>query len=855
MASIVRVRRDTSGNPRCSLTFLLSRTPAPHEPIASLVLTATLAVDLDCELDDLAWVGFSLELDPPVRVEARGPFGQAALATTLAGEQAQDLLTALASGEGGPDLRIRARRTDGLTGQWTRPLVPVLTEAMGAEPDRVVHLVSAEGGTIGDVFPARSTRTRGPSALRPGVMMLRDQMLTPVSEVVRPQIVRLPPHVVAELQVAVPLNDGESGPVLSADPLMADRGEPVRWYLPEVSLATPPLGQDADESPFRYDLVTQGHQDDGTPGLEATIVLTLAAGPSAATSQAWEAAGKPAMQPLPCELLVGLRIPFRDESSTARSEVLPASSTAVQGVFGEAGSRVTATFVVKDRWARLAYGALSSPGFQAEPPAVQVSMTYSGWRATSRWQDQVFAHLATDKVLALRSRGDVKPMPKATVLGMARANLQLRPPMVVADPGWKQRLNLVQYTKVTTTNVQAVSAVLDCADHGQLYRQQGPAGWEALGCQEALKLGRTEYRLWQPQPVTSVTGVRVFRSLTQPGRYLLIPEQYGVGRHAADDPSRPLRPTLLLTSTIDVDDPANIRCVLAAALEPDLNVGERALLAAELRQRAGREVEVVTAWQAGIEPTISWAAPRADSLECVAIDSGFTVVLTTDIPGLLTLRTLLQRGGLVGSARYRLPGGDEAISTLRMDLGRVLGPIAGPVEVQRQGSELRLRNRLSLRVAVHRVVAGGQVVATPELLLTGGQEATVVLPGGALDPVVIDHSTEATTENLDESRSYIEDLELAVTFVATGDLAAVAGLEVACEFLGSTASPLLLSRTQRQGERQFVLPLTSYATDPAVRFTVTAVASDGTRTSAAPVDWPVRTRGVLIPIPTPTTTV
>ena len=47
--SIVTVRRAAF-----SLVVLLSRTPAPHERIGSLILSATLAVELHCTLDDLA---------------------------------------------------------------------------------------------------------------------------------------------------------------------------------------------------------------------------------------------------------------------------------------------------------------------------------------------------------------------------------------------------------------------------------------------------------------------------------------------------------------------------------------------------------------------------------------------------------------------------------------------------------------------------------------------------------------------------------------------------------------------------------------------------------------------------------
>jgi len=847
MASIAEIRLDPSGAPSCSCTFLLSRRPAPHEPISGLVVTATLALELRCDLEDLAWVEFSLEVAQPVRAESRGPFGTAALAATLAGDEARALLAALAGGGDGPDLVIRARRADGVTGRWRRPLADLIMPHLESSPERVVHLVTAAGGTVEEVFTPRSTRTRGPGM---EVMLLRRDEAVPLAQVVRPHPGIIRPLLAENLLLATPLTPQESGPVLDGRPLLADRANDDRWYLPEVTLAVPTPGQEADVSPFRFDLAQVGLQSDGSPGLEATVVVTLLAGPSAATLAPWEAAGRPTLRVLPCVPQVGLHLPFRDDGGAARTELVTANSVVVSGVLGEAGSTLTATFLLQNNWARLAYGALSAPGFQAEPAVVEVGLAHSGWRAERTPTKLPIDRLAGRKLVALRRRDDLaKPIASTQLLAMAKADVRLSPAFAM------DRLDLadfgvIKHVRVSATATTRLPALVPCADHPQLYRQRAGDGWEAVGCRPALRLGETEYRPWQREPV-SAAGVAVFRSLTQPGRFLVIPERYSVGRYPAEDPERAFEPTLLLTSTIDVENPANIRCVLAAALESELDSADLALLAGELRQRLGRTVELVGPWQAGVAPEISWAVPGTDRVECVAIDTGFTLLLTTDVPGLLTLRTLLQRGGLVGSARYTVPGGDSAVSTLRLDLSRVVGPVEGPVTAQRDGDELRLTNRLDRRVSVNRIVGGGAGGASPALLLAPGEQATVTLPPGTPDPVSLDHTVEPGTETLDETRSYIEDLHLGVTFIATGSLNELAGLEVAATFLGTAAEPATLTASRRQVERQFILPLTTYATDPAVTFTVTAVAADGTRTSSPPVDWPVRSRGVLIPLPTP----
>lgn len=854
MASIAEVRRGPAGEPLCSLTFLLSRTPAPHEHIAELVLSATLAVELRAGLEDLAWVEFALELADPVRSRAEGPFGTAALAATVGADEARDLLAALARGEGGPDLLITAQRTDGASGRWRRPLADLLSPLL-AESDGCVRLVTAEGGSVADVFRPRAVRTRGGAKetmlLRAGAAVPLALAVRPQLAAVRPQFADIKPILAAEALLATPLRPLETGPVLTGQPLLSDRRNDDRWYLPELTLVQPAAGQDPDSSPFRFDLVSAGHQADGSPAVEATVVVTIAAGPSRATLDAWEQAGRPTLKPVHCTPQVGLAIPFRDAGGAARVEVVTANSTVVSGVLGAEGSKVTATFVLQNNWARLAYGALSSPGFQAEPAVVEIGLAHRGWRADRPINRLPLDRIAGGKLLALRRRDDVaRPLAATQLLGMAKAQVMLSPAIAAAGLELAD-LRVVDHVKVSATAVHRLPALVACADHPQLYRQRAGDAWEAVGCRPALRLGETEYRTWQPEPVTAVSGVRVFRSLTQPGRFLIIPERFAVGRYPGEDPERAYEPTLLLTSTIDVENPTNIRCVLAASLESELDAADLDLLAGELRRRIARPVELVTAWQAGLAPDITWAVPGGSSVECVEVDTGFTFMLSTDIPGLLTLRALLQRGGLVGSARYTLPGGEQATATLRLDLSRVVGPASGPVTATRSGDELTLTNHLDRRVAVSRVTADGAVVATPSVLVAPGGQATVALPAGTPDPVSLDHSVEPGTETLDETRSYIEDLHLGVTFVATGSLAGLAGLEVAATFLGAAADTVTLTATRRQAEREFVLPLTTYAADPAVTFTVTAVAADGTRTAAAPVDWPVRTRGVLVPIATP----
>ena len=158
---------------------------------------------------------------------------------------------------------------------------------------------------------------------------------------------------------------------------------------------------------------------------------------------------------------------------------------------------------------------------------------------------------------------------------------------------------------------------------------------------------------------------------------------------------------------------------------------------------------------------------------------------------------------------------------------------------------------MSRRVACDHLVDRSGLTVPVNAILDAGASTTVTVPDGDAT-YVADCAMDSGLETLDEVRAYVEDLELGVLFIAAGTLAAGATLEIATSFLGvPDPQPITLTASYRQVERRYVLPLTAYASDPVVEFTVTAVAADGIRITAPAKSWPVRTRGVLIAIDTP----
>ncbi len=749
------------------------------------------------------------------------------------------------------------------------PLARVVGEVVARDPARYLHMVTAGGGRLDSLLPARRAgRSRAPAGpvanlhvALGGRLVAPTAALAPAGPASRPPIFadRISSHsavlmhsVVADLAIVGPVRT--PGPLVTGtdDALWADRwDDAARWYLPEFSVVVPDPTAGDDASPFCFDVDAAGHTLDGTVALDAAVHVTLAAGPSHRTTAQFDAVAEGrTLRPVAVDAVrVHLAIPFRDERGTARTELVEAETVERSGGLGTMGSTLRARFRLRNAWARMAYGACAVAGFQTEPARVVVTSTFSGWRRTANIPVLVGVH----KRWSLAGNGS-----------RGRAGAGLRAPVLAhasVRPAWQQptaaSLDLLRpsHEWVDLSVARATDLVMPCGEHGRRYRQRVDGEWRAIGCQPVLQLGQTEHRTYEEVTVRAAAGrATVLRSLTGPRRFLVVPRSYAVGRYEADQGGRAFHPTLLLHSTIDVDDPTNIRCVLAASLQPVLPPFVRSAIVAELRATLDPEATLEYLPACGVEPDIRWAVPGGTAVEGVLTDSGFSVVLSTDVPGFLALRSLLERSGIEGSASATLPGGLTLRTTLRLDLATVTGPFgSGPVTVDGSGATRTLTNRTGQRQAVSGLATAGTQVVPLGLVLEPNGSATVDVPAASGDLDVV-HQPDTTAEPLDEARAYIEDLELGVVFLAATDPAAggLAALEVATALDGRTdAAPLVLTSRQRQAERTYTLPLTTFARDPAVTFTVTSVGEDGSRTTGPSTTWPVRSRGVLIPVSPP----
>ncbi len=836
--------RDGAGRPKLSATFIVARAPGVQERLSDLVEHVTLTAEVQVQLGSGAPRSVSVEVvgHPSTWRWIDGPFGVTALNLNLSGEEASALLTAIIRGEGGPMLHADIHLLDG-----DISIDAALGELLGAESGgdplwlRIATL-GPEG--LVDIPPVR--RPRGQSSTLNGLTLVSAAQAMPLQAAIRPQLdrpqafVALKPHLLdrIHLQTLVPLAPVPTtdGPVINdVDGLLRDRSHPSRrWFVPSFVFDPPARGDAAEDATFSFRVAGEGHTTDGREAIEATISLTLRETMSDAAQKAAADIDPEHVEPVPLEdLRVRLGIPFRDPGTEERIEYHPAESV------DRSNGLLRVTFALRDQWARMAYGALSTPGFQSRPPHLVVAATYRGWReettagvvggrkaiglagAMGKIQRPAIAQLAENRLTVLGN---------ATLLDASRLTPLLKRHWVAAQ---------------ATVTLPALEVFVDCRTSGDLYRSNSDGTDVALGCQPAFSLGQGDPRTHEEVEVSAAAGhATVLRSLTRPRRFLLVPKSYCVGRYGPGNGSRSYTPTLLLHSAIDVDDPSNIRCVLSAGLQPDLPPHVRAAIVHELASAEAAPVHVELPWDAGLSPTLSWAVPSNVQVEAVPTDTGFAAILSTDVPGFLTLQSLLRTSGVSGRASYTLPDGAELSCALRLLLDRVVGPWeSGIIHITGSGLSRRLENMLDRRVAVGEIRSGNRVLADVDHVLGPREDIDVTLSEDASEPVVVARQ-EPGVETLEELRAYVEDLDLGVVVVASQSIPAGTSMSVRLALVGDEdVRDVTLNASRRQQEVVFTLPLTRYLTDPALTVTVETP-------SATPITfaWSIRDQGVLIPI-------
>jgi hypothetical protein len=694
---------------------------------------------------------------------------------------------------------------------------------------------------------------------------------------------------------------GRSGPVVDSSgsllqlllPDVADKRKV--WYVPQFELVRPTGADDAASGPFAFSFARQGVTAENQPGIDASITFRLVVVTPAGVADELARGGLQAEAVSTANATAALDLPFRDGNGVTRSQRFPAAVT-------RDGDTLTVTVALIDSWARLAYGALSQPGFQAQPPRLSVAWSFPAWvrligegpvLAFGGKQALVGLHFATPTraddgggpalvfdatTTTLRSAQATVQFRVPPIGTVARPLLPVQPPLVamrptqppisdpdrplaprpmppvISDPDGPFAPRFVQREQLREV---ALDATLPCADFGACYVERRPEGTFAIGCQDALRLGQTPWHQYEEVTALADPAYRVFRSLQQPGRFVVLPARYVIARHPAGTPERAYRPAILLYAVLDPADPAANQVVVQATLQPDVPPYALFRLRSALTALAPAPVLTLACDIEGT-PTFDWTLVDVPTVTVSAVPApgGIAVAFTADLAHALLLRDLLTHEGVAGSLTLALPDGTTMRSALLVALSSLCGPAdAGPVEATVDGARAQLVNRVERPVDVSDLLvatAGATTQRPVERRLAPGESAAVdlgALPGPVTACLPVYTVPPAAPAVLEEIRSFVEDVRTNVIFTDLVDHAAhgVARLGVRARLEGASGvQEVAMTGSPASGQAEFLLPLTEYLAHRVLTYQVSLTRTDGTTTDGSWLTWDLTTAGVVV---------
>ena len=639
---------------------------------------------------------------------------------------------------------------------------------------------------------------------------------------------------------------------------------------------------------------------------------------------------------------VVLDLPFRDSNGANQRQRFTAETS-------WNGEVVTATVTLLDAWARMAYGALSQPGFQVEPARVAVAWTFHGCEHVLVEPDNIVfggkiavlpirfstpratepltqpgplvdpaelgqtagletATLGTETVetggvgyldastATYRDvQGDFTLRVRRDVAGEAvRNNLQLTIHAPLSQPSRIGFLDKVgrpgnggdtfpegprhgggvdpvrfprpidRWMTRSYVRSQVVDLLMPCSELGACYVEQRVGGPVAVGCQDALRLGQTAWRQYEEIPTLADPAYKVYRSLQQPGRFLVLPTRYVVGRYPATHPSSAYHPAVLLYALLDPADASQNQVVIQATLAPDIAPFAWDALAERLTSLAPQPI-LTLANDVECAPEFSWTLVGIPSVTVptVLAPGVVSVAVQSDLAHALLLRDMLSHDGIMGTMTLRLPDGSSLASSLQLGLSELTGPAPqGPLEVTATATGVTLVNRVERAVNVTSLrvddTDGSLLVDVPveQTLAPGASTSVAVTLDAGLATALSEHRClpvytvpRAQPAVLQELHTYVEDIRMNVVFMDLIDHVGhgLSRLEVRAQLIdASGVQEVAMTGSPASGSAQFVLPLTTYLTQRKVRYQVSVTRTDDTTAVSGWLAWDVATNGCLI---------
>jgi hypothetical protein len=361
-----------------------------------------------------------------------------------------------------------------------------------------------------------------------------------------------------------------------------------------------------------------------------------------------------------------------------------------------------------------------------------------------------------------------------------------------------------------------------------------------MGCQDALKLGETAAKAFEEIPELQSDSYRVYRSLQQPGRFLLVPAFYRIGRYAASEAGKAFRPMVMLYGVLDTD-PTKNRYALTATLIPDVSSYQLLLLHSALRAYASPTIAPLLTLPTdpftGAATSFTWAMPAGiETPQALAILDTISVTVSLAMSDAALLNAVIEHSGLQGKVTFALPDGTAFDAGLVLD-GEIIGPPdTGPVTADIAGGIVTLTNRTAQAMNVMAVAtadsSGAATVHPMTAALAPGATSSQPAPAGAAKASA--SAVAVAQQSIQELDIFVEDVSMTVSFIDQVNFAnhSLTALGVQARLKGSDTAQRLALQENAVGTLTFTLPITTYLSTQALEYAVIKTTASGTATTA-----------------------
>jgi hypothetical protein len=652
------------------------------------------------------------------------------------------------------------------------------------------------------------------------------------------------------------------------------------WYAPKFVLLMPDLNADPNNASFNFTYETKGATNAGKPALTGKVRFVLQVVQSEDSVAAIAASGRTDVLQVPLQgLTVSMLLPFVDESDgNTKQYSFPANITLD-------GDKVMTEVELSNDWLRLAYGSLSTPGFQSNSIQVQIryvfscynpvtsgafevifgaksiktDVLYSGKSGTSDKRMAISENFETDghfdaaKLQYSHPLGNLQynlELPKnADVrrggIQLANISIGMKPLHAIVPARIKSIVYLqdnilaafrkLKYNLNIQSVQQAVPLLFPCTEYGNFYQQVVDGGMHSLGCQDAFKLGEIVYKEYEELLDLRDEQFEVYRSLAQPGRFILVPVRYCISRREAEEADA-YRPLIFLNALLDPDMPANNKVELRVTLQPDIPLFKIYQLRERLKAYHPSPMVENSLSVQNTGFTLNWAIDPgiATTTESALSDANGPFISTyfsTDLPGWQLLKAVLTSPGLSGTIAIQLADGSRFLSNLLIKLDVVRGPWQnGPIRLTAENGQMSMTNKTEGKINIIDLVRYEaemiSEIVPVEVTLEPEASCTVTATEG-LVPVYTHAMGDPIA--IEEIRSFVEDIYGNYIIVNLLNFANhnLLQIEVEAKLQGlNEVKRGTLTEVERVIDFDYVLPLTTFLEKFTLDFRITKIFND-----------------------------